>query len=250
MGTADTRELYTRHYIHHEASLITWVLQTPDTIDTSRHHGHCRLQGTIYETRSTPQGTMDTMCAADTMQPYTRHYGCHQALWTPWALQTPGNHTPHTMGATRHHGYHGHCRHQGIIHQTLCTLQGTMDTMDTAYTMELYTRHYQVTWALQTPGYHTPDKTTTQGTMDTMGTADTRHYGCHQTQWALQTAGNHTLDTKDTNTMGTVDSREQYTRHYGHNEAPWTLLVLQTPGNHSPYMDTTRHHVDHEHCRH
>ena len=209
------------------------------------------------------------MGTADSREAYTRQDRHHKALWTPCALHTPWNHTPDTMDATRHCGHHGHCRHQETIHHTLWAPQGTMDTMgtadtresytrhyvhcktmDTAYTMELYTRHYQVTWALQTSGYHTPDKTTPQGTMDTMGTADTRHYRCNQTQWELQTAGNHTLDTKDTNTMGTVDSREQYTRHYGHNEAPWTLLVLETPGNHSPYMDTTRHHGDHEQCRH
>ena len=68
-------------------------------------------------------------------------------------VQTPWNHTPDTMDATRQYGY---CRHNGKIHQALCMSPGNMDTIgtvdtrktiqntlwtlpDTAYTSKPYT---------------------------------------------------------------------------------------------------------------
>ena len=121
MGTADTGKPYTRHYGHQKVPWTPWVLQTtgkqtPYTKDTTRYrgnHGHSRHQGTIQNTLWSPLGTMGT---ADTREPYTRHYGHHQA---PWALHMPGE----------------------TMHHTLWTPPSTTDTMGNAYTREEYTRH-------------------------------------------------------------------------------------------------------------
>ena len=279
MGTADTRHYrcyqaprtpwalqtpgnsYITHYGHHQEPRTPWAHHTPgnntpDTMETARHHGHCRHHGTIYQKLRKPQGSMDTMGTADKREPYTRHYGHQLVRWTPWALQTTGKYTPYTKDTTRYGGNHGHSRYQGTKHTTLWTPPGTMGTAPSALktpdTIDAtkddghhgHYRHLEII-------HHT--LWTPPGTMDTMGFAYTmepytRHYGPHNaswTPWALKTPRNDTKDTMVT------------TRHHGHcrhlgtiqqtqttrQATPWTPWAMQTLGNHRlDTMDTTRNH--------
>ena len=248
MGTADTRKPYTTHYGHHQAPRSLWAQQTqgnhtPDTMDTTRHHGwhgycihlgytrhhgHQKALWTPWELQKTGNHKTDTMDTtrhhgtAKTREPYTKRRRLHKAPWTPWALQTLG-----TIDATKQHEQHGHYRHPGTIHHTLWTTPGNHSPHSIGTTRNHghhghCLNHGNIHQTLWTP----------PGTMDTMGTADTkepynRHYGYHQEPWALPTQGNHTPDTNDTTShpmdnMGTADTREPYTRHYGHHQASWT----------------------------
>ena len=134
------------------------------------------------------------------------------------------------MNTTRHHRHLGHCRHHGIIHQTLWIRPGNMGTIDT---MELYTRHKRqhkarwTPWALQTPWYNTPD---------TMYA--TRQHGHHLHCRHQQTIHNTLWTPPDT-----AYTRKPYTGRYIHHKQPCTPSALQRPGNYTTdTMDTTRIH--------
>ena len=149
---------------------------------------HCRHHGTIHQTQTTTQGTMDTMGTTDSMELFTRRYVCHQATWTPSALQTPANNAEYTMDTSRH------CIHQETIHWTLYTPQTNMDTMRTAETRQQYNRHnghHKDPWSMQTTGNLTTDKMHT-----------TTHNG-HHGQWIQDGTYQQTLCTPP-GTVGTM----------------------------------------------
>ena len=145
-------------------------------------------------------------------------------------VQTPWNHKPDTMESTRQYG---HCRHHGIIHQTLCMPPGNMDIIGTADTRKPYRIQDGHLQTQHTTGSHTQDAIYTSSNHG-------HHALCRnlatiqQIQWIPQVS------------IDNVDNREPYNRQYPQFPAQWTTWEMDTRRHHTAdTLDTTMHRGHH-----